>query len=219
RPAAARHHAGACTTQRVGAGSGDRDDPARHGNHHRGDAIVSRRRPAADPAVARDADPRRQRFSFFRRMVDHSVSGARARDPGARGESPGRLAWRRAQSDASVMLEVLNLRVEFPGRRGTLTAVDDVSFSIEKGEILGVVGESGAGKSMTGLAIIGLLEPPGRIAAGQIVLEGSRIDDLAQLALRRLRGRRIRAVFQDPLASPHPLSTLGPQTTQTTLTP
>jgi peptide/nickel transport system ATP-binding protein len=68
--------------------------------------------------------------------------------------------------------------VEFPGRRGTLRALDDISFSIAPGEILGVVGESGAGKSLTGAAIIGLLEPPGRVASGQILLEGQRIDNL-----------------------------------------
>ncbi len=76
------------------------------------------------------------------------------------------------------LLEVKNLRVEFPTRRGTLLAVDDVSFDISSGEVLGVVGESGAGKSLTGNAIIGLLEPPGRIAAGEIRLEGRRIDNL-----------------------------------------
>ena len=76
------------------------------------------------------------------------------------------------------LLEVRNLRVEFPTRRGTLVAIDDVSFSISPGEVLGVVGESGAGKSMTGAAIIGLLEPPGRIAKGQILLNGKRIDNL-----------------------------------------
>ena len=71
-----------------------------------------------------------------------------------------------------------NLRVEFPTRRGTLRALDDVSFDIAPGEVLGVVGESGAGKSLTGAAIIGLLEPPGRIAGGEIRLEGRRIDNL-----------------------------------------
>src|SRR4249919_492815 len=99
------------------------------------------------------------------------------------------------------LLEVKNLRVEFPTRRGTLRAVDDVSFAIAPGEVLGVVGESGAGKSLTGMAIIGLLEPPGRIAAGQILLEGRRIDNLPPDALRRLRGRHIGAIFQDPLTS------------------
>jgi len=70
------------------------------------------------------------------------------------------------------LLQVNNLIVEFPGRHGTLRALDDISFEIAPGEVLGVVGESGAGKSLTGASIIGLLEPPGRIASGQILLEG-----------------------------------------------
>ena len=84
---------------------------------------------------------------------------------------------------ASPLLEVRNLRVEFPGRRGRLVAIDDVSFDIAPGEILGVVGESGAGKSLTGAAIIGLLDPPGRISAGEIRFDGRRIDKV--LAMRR----------------------------------
>ncbi len=119
---------------------------------------------------------------------------------------------------ASPLLEVRGLRVEFPTRRGTLVAVDDVSFAIAPGEILGVVGESGAGKSLTGMAIIGLLEPPGRIAAGEIRLEGERIDDLPHDRMRRVRGRRIGAIFQDPLTSLNPLYTIGRQLTETILT-
>jgi peptide/nickel transport system ATP-binding protein len=113
------------------------------------------------------------------------------------------------------LLEVRNLRVEFPSRRGTLVAIDDVSFSIAPGEVLGVVGESGAGKSVTGAAIIGLIEPPGRIAAGEILLEGTRIDNLSAEAMRQIRGRRIGAIFQDPLTSLNPLYTVGRQLTET----
>jgi len=108
-------------------------------------------------------------------------------------------------------LEVRDLRVEFPTRRGTLTALDGVSFSIAPGEVLGVVGESGAGKSITGLAIIGLLEPPGRISAGEVRLEGRRIDNLPPEEMRKLRGRRIGVIFQDPLTSLNPLYTIGRQ--------
>ena len=115
-------------------------------------------------------------------------------------------------------LEVKGLKVEFPSRRGTLTALDGVSFAIERGEVLGVVGESGAGKSITGLAIIGLLEPPGRIAAGEVWLEGRRIDHLGQDALRRVRGRRIGVIFQDPLTALNPLFTIGEQLEETILT-
>jgi len=113
------------------------------------------------------------------------------------------------------LLEVKDLVVEFPSRRGTLRALDQVSFSIAPGEVLGVVGESGAGKSLTGAAIIGLLEPPGRVASGQILLEGQRIDNLPQARMRHIRGRRIGAVFQDPLTSLNPLYTVGRQLTET----
>ncbi|MDD9903997.1 MAG: ABC transporter ATP-binding protein [Rhodospirillaceae bacterium] len=116
------------------------------------------------------------------------------------------------------LLEVQNLRVEFPTRRGTLVAVDDISFEIAQGEVLGVVGESGAGKSMTGSAIIGLLEPPGRIAGGEIRLEGDRIDNLPYERMRRIRGAKIGAIFQDPLTSLNPLYTIGQQLVETIVT-
>ncbi len=116
------------------------------------------------------------------------------------------------------LLEVQNLVVEFPGRRGTLRALDDVSFSIAPGEILGVVGESGAGKSLTGASIIGLLEPPGRVASGAIRLEGQRIDNLGHEQMRHIRGRKIGAIFQDPLTSLNPLYTVGQQLVETILT-
>jgi peptide/nickel transport system ATP-binding protein len=113
------------------------------------------------------------------------------------------------------LLQVKNLIVEFPGRRGTLRALDDISFDIAPGEILGVVGESGAGKSLTGAAIIGLLEPPGRIGSGEILLEGQRIDNLPYDAMRHIRGRKIGAIFQDPLTSLNPLYTVGRQLMET----
>jgi len=113
------------------------------------------------------------------------------------------------------LLQVKDLVVEFPHRRGTLRALDQISFDIAPGEILGVVGESGAGKSLTGAAIIGLLEPPGRIASGEILLEGQRIDQLPFDAMRHIRGRKIGAIFQDPLTSLNPLYTVGRQLTET----
>ncbi len=113
------------------------------------------------------------------------------------------------------LLEVKNLRVEFNTRRGTLVAIDDVSFDIAPGEVLGVVGESGAGKSITGTAIIGLLERPGRIAGGKILLEGRRIDHLPNEQMRKIRGRQIGAIFQDPLTSLNPLYTIGHQLVET----
>jgi len=116
------------------------------------------------------------------------------------------------------LLEVRNLRVEFPTRHGTLLAIDDVSFNIAPGEVLGVVGESGAGKSLTGSAIIGLLDPPGRIAGGEIRFDGRRIDNLSYDEMRKVRGRHIGAIFQDPLTSLDPLYTVGQQLVETVQT-
>src|ERR1700712_3836045 len=113
------------------------------------------------------------------------------------------------------LLEVRNLHVEFPTRRGTLVALDDISFDIAPGEILGVVGESGAGKSLTGSAIIGLLDPPGRVASGEILFDGRRIDNLPYEEMRKVRGRQVGAIFQDPLTSLNPLYTIGRQLVET----
>ncbi|WP_377845140.1 ABC transporter ATP-binding protein [Bosea sp. UC22_33] len=119
---------------------------------------------------------------------------------------------------AAPLLSVRDLRIVFDGRHGPLTALDGVSFDIAPGEILGVVGESGAGKSLTGTAVIGLLDPPGRIAGGEIHLSGQRIDNLPAEQMRKLRGRRIGAIFQDPLTSLHPLLKVGDQLVETILT-
>lgn len=113
------------------------------------------------------------------------------------------------------LLEIRDLTVEFPTRRGVLRALDSVSLQVAPGEILGLVGESGAGKSMTGLATIGLLDPPGRISSGQVILQGQRIDNLSDSELQKIRGRRIGAIFQDPLTALNPLYTVGRQLTET----
>jgi peptide/nickel transport system ATP-binding protein len=113
------------------------------------------------------------------------------------------------------ILSVRNLQVEFASRRGTLRAIDGVSFDIAKGEVLGVVGESGAGKSVTGLSVIGLIDPPGRISGGEIHLAGLRIDNLPPEEMRRIRGKRIGMIFQDPLTSLNPLYKVGHQIIET----
>ncbi len=116
---------------------------------------------------------------------------------------------------AKPLLSIENLVVEFPTRKGILTAVDRISLDIAKGEVLGVVGESGAGKSMTGAAVIGLIEPPGHIAGGTVHLGGDRIDNLSPDEMRRIRGKRIGVIFQDPLTSLNPLFTIAEQLTDT----
>jgi len=116
------------------------------------------------------------------------------------------------------LLEIGDLSVEFVTRRGAVRALDGVSLDIEAGEIVGMVGESGAGKSLTGAAVIGLLEPPGRIAGGRIRLDGRDLVGLDEAAMRRIRGRRIGAIFQDPLTALNPLLTVGDQLVETIVT-
>lgn len=113
------------------------------------------------------------------------------------------------------LLEIKKLRIEFPTRKGVLVAVDDISLNINKGEILGIVGESGAGKSLTGNAIIGLLDPPGHLASGKILFDGQRIDSLSYEEMRRIRGHHIGAIFQDPLTSLNPLYRIKDQISRT----
>jgi peptide/nickel transport system ATP-binding protein len=115
------------------------------------------------------------------------------------------------------VLAVHDLKVEFATRRGVLKALDGVSFEIGRGEVLGVVGESGAGKSLTGAAVVGLIDPPGRISGGEIRLLGERIETLPEHQMRAIRGRRIGMVFQDPLTSLNPLYRIGDQIAQTIL--
>lgn len=115
------------------------------------------------------------------------------------------------------VLSIRDLTVEIPTRHAVLRPVDGVSYDISAGEILGVVGESGAGKSMAGNAVIGLLTRPAHIAGGEIWLNGKRIDHLEGEAMRRLRGKQIGVVFQDPLTSLNPLLRIGDQLTETML--
>ena len=113
------------------------------------------------------------------------------------------------------VLSIRNLTVEIPTRRGLFKPVQGVSYDIRPGEIRGVVGESGAGKSMTGNAVIGLLDPPARVSEGEIWLNGRRIDQLDAEQKRRIRGGEIAMIFQDPLTSLNPLFTVGEQLVET----
>ena len=96
--------------------------------------------------------------------------------------------------------------------------MDDVSFTLDEGEVLGVVGESGAGKSLTGMSIIGLLDSPGRLGGGIVTLEGQRIDNLRYEEMRRIRGKKVGMIFQDPLTSLNPLYSIGRQLIETIVT-
>ena len=108
------------------------------------------------------------------------------------------------------LLSVRNLRVTFPTRQGTFEAVRGVSFDLGR-ERLGVVGESGSGKSMSGRALLGLVRPPGRVTADRMELEGQSILNLAERRMRKIRGRRISMVMQDPKFSLNPVMTIGDQ--------
>ncbi len=113
------------------------------------------------------------------------------------------------------LLEAKNISIGFPSRHGMFVAVKDVSFNVQPGEILGVVGESGAGKSTVGNAIIALLEPPGEIIAGEVWFKGKRIDNLPEEEKRSMRGRHIGMIFQDPQTSLDPLKTIKQQLVET----
>ncbi|MDP2085047.1 MAG: ATP-binding cassette domain-containing protein, partial [Gemmobacter sp.] len=108
-------------------------------------------------------------------------------------------------------LSVEGLRTEFDTRAGLVAAVNDVSFSVEKGKILGLVGESGSGKSVTGFSILGLIDPPGRIAAGRVVVDGTDLRTLSPDGLREMRGRAVSMVFQDPMMTLNPVLRVGDQ--------
>jgi peptide/nickel transport system ATP-binding protein len=115
------------------------------------------------------------------------------------------------------LLEVANLQTEFATRDGMLRAVQGVSFALDRGEILGLVGESGSGKSVTGFSIMGLVDPPGRIAGGSVKFDGQELVAASEAALRALRGKRIAMVFQDPMMTLNPVLSVETQMVETVL--
>lgn len=113
------------------------------------------------------------------------------------------------------LLKIEGMRVEFPSRRGSVIAAKNINLELKRGEILGIVGESGAGKSTIANAVLDLLEPPGIMPAGKVYLEGERIDGLPMEAMRKIRGKKIGMIFQDPLTSLNPLQTIQEQLVET----
>jgi len=117
----------------------------------------------------------------------------------------------------TTLLSIRNLRTEFATRDGVLPAVGDVSFDLERGEVLGLVGESGSGKSVTGFSILGLIDPPGRIAGGSILFNGEELVGIDPERMRALRGRRIAMIFQDPMMTLNPVLSIETQMVETVL--
>ena len=118
---------------------------------------------------------------------------------------------------AAPTLEVRNLRTHFFTRAGVVKAVDDVSFSVERGKVLGLVGESGSGKTVTGFSILGLVDPPGRIVDGQILFQGRDLAKMGEEEMRDLRGNRIAMIFQDPMMTLNPVLRVDTQMIETVL--
>lgn len=117
-----------------------------------------------------------------------------------------------------MLLEVKNLQTEFKLKHGTVKAVDDVSFAIDKGEILAIVGESGSGKSVTSLSIMGLLQSPGKIAGGEILFKSQDLNKLSQKELQKIRGNMISMIFQEPMTSLDPVYRIKDQIMENILT-
>jgi len=109
------------------------------------------------------------------------------------------------------LLAVRGLKTHFFTRAGVVKAVDGVSFTLQQGEVMGLVGESGSGKSVTGLSLLGLVDPPGRIVAGSVTLDGRELVGLPEPELRVVRGREVAMVFQDPMTTLNPVLTIGRQ--------
>ena len=114
----------------------------------------------------------------------------------------------------SHLLEVNDLQTHFPTRAGLVRAVDGVSFYLDRGELLGLVGESGCGKSMTALSVMRLIGPPGKIVKGEILFDGKDLLKLSDAAMREMRGDDIAMIFQDPMTSLNPVFTVGEQSAE-----
>src|SRR2546426_3105299 len=194
------------------------DAAARRGDHHRGRALLPRRRRASAPAgVGVDAGRRQERADGGLLVAD-GAAGLLHHADGPLRDPPGRLAPGQARSPAppavsGPLLEVRNLSTHYVSAGGTRVtrAVDDVTLTLEAGATLGIVGESGSGKTTLALSLLRLLPPAGRIVSGEISFEGEDLLRKSNAEMRRIRGKRIAMILQDPMASLNPLFTVGDQ--------
>ncbi len=196
-----------------------RHHPDRYRHHAGGDAVLPRPRRADHRALARPADRQRLPVHAVGQILDQLLSRHRAAGDHRRHQPGRRPAARRAQSPAAPMsdmtLDVRNLRTHFFTRAGVVRAVDDVSFTVRRGRVLGLVGESGSGKTVTGFSILGLVDPPGRIAGGSILFQGIDLAKLSEPEMRDLRGNRIAMIFQDPMMTLNPVLRIDTQMIET----
>lgn len=117
-----------------------------------------------------------------------------------------------------MLLEVENLKTEFKVKRGTVKAVNNVSFGVEKGEILAIVGESGSGKSVSSLSVMGLIRDPGKVTGGRIMFHGENLVDKTKKEMNKIRGDKISMIFQEPMTSLNPVYKIGDQIMESILT-
>ena len=216
RAAATPHHLPPPVSQLPAAADRHRHAADRARHRARGDAVVPRPRRADHRAVARPADRQRLPVHAVRASTGSaSIRASRCWSPSSSinlvGDQLRDVLNPRLQAVTTATLEVRNLRTHFFTRAGVVKAVDDVSFSIARGQVLGLVGESGSGKTVTGFSIIGLVDPPGRIAGGSILYQGQDLAKLSEREMRALRGNRIAMIFQDPMMTLNPVLRIDTQ--------
>ena len=190
------HLRGSAPSPRRGEGEGGAEEAANLATTHREGRQVGSQATAGSTAPQHEAGPR---------VAAHSAS-PRWGEAGA--SAPGEGA---ASVASAPTLEVDDLKTHFFTKGGVVKAVDGVSFSVSRGEVLGLVGESGCGKSITGFSILGLIDPPGRIVSGAIRFKGQDIANFGDEAARRLRGNRIAMIFQDPMMTLNPVLRIDTQ--------
>ncbi len=198
-----------------------RDGAGRERDLAGGDALLPRPRDAGDAAEPRPADRQRVQVHPVRPLLDLDVPRHRPPHHHRLHQPRRRPHPRRSEPEAPAMsepaLKVENLATHFFTKAGVVKAVDGVSFEVGRGEIMGLVGESGSGKTVTGFSILGLVDPPGRVVSGSIHVGGQALRDLSEQAMRRIRGKRVAMIFQDPMMTLNPVLRIDTQMTEAIL--